>query len=155
MKSIKNLKSKANSLYIKLGVAMTTSPLLSTIVLAADDASEEAKKKAAEEAAKKAKSVAPEFSGVVSPVVELLNSLMTPLLTIVGAVGALYCVLLGVKFAKAEEPQDREKAKTHLKNAIIGFVLIFVLILMLRLLMPVMIKWVNDNAVAKNVTMNP
>ena len=151
MKSIKNLKDKANSLYIKLGVAMTTSPLLSTIVLAADETTEEAKKKA-EEAAKNVKTVAPEFAGVVSPVVELLNSLMTPLLTIVGAVGALYCVLLGVKFAKAEEPQDREKAKTHLKNAIIGFVLIFVLILMLRLLMPVMIKWVNDNAVAKNVT---
>ena len=147
MKSIKNLKSKANSLYIKLGVAMTTSPLLSTIVLAADDASEEAKKKLEEEAAKKV--VAPEFSGVVSPVVDLLNSLMTPLLTIVGAVGALYCVLLGVKFAKAEEPQDREKAKTHLKNAIIGFVLIFVLILTLRLLMPVMIEWVNNNS--KNI----
>ena len=147
MKSIKNLKDKANSLYIKLGVAMTTSPLLSTIVLAADDASDEAKKKLEEEAAKKV--VAPEFSGVVSPVVDLLNSLMTPLLTIVGAVGALYCVLLGVKFAKAEEPQDREKAKTHLKNAIIGFVLIFVLILMLRLLMPVMIDWVNNNS--KNI----
>ena len=85
------------------------------------------------------------FAGVVAPVVSLLNSLMTPLLAIVGAVGALYCVLLGVKFAKAEEPQDREKAKTHLKNAIIGFVLIFVLILALDLLMPVMIKWVNAN----------
>ena len=68
-----------------------------------------------------------------SPVVDLLNSLMTPLLAIVGALGALYCVLLGVKYAKAEEPQDREKAKGHLKSAIIGFVLIFVLLLLLKL----------------------
>ena len=85
------------------------------------------------------------FSDVVKPIVELLEDLMTPLLAIVGAAGALYCVLLGVKYAKAEEPQDREKAKSHLKNAIIGFVLIFVLILVLDLLTPVMVDWVNEN----------
>ena len=125
---MKNIKNKANSRYIKMGAAITTGAMLSTSVLAAGE----------EEGAGG-------FSGVVKPVVDLLNSLMTPLLAIVGAIGALYCVLLGVKFAKAEEPQDREKAKTHLKNAIIGFVLIFVLILALDLLMPVMIKWVNAN----------
>ena len=86
------------------------------------------------------------FDSVVAPVVSLLNSLVGPLLAIVGAVGVLYCVILGVKYAKAEEPQEREKAKGALKNAIIGFVLIFVLILVLNLLMPVMIKWVNANA---------
>ena len=134
MKNIKNFKSKANSLYVKLGVAMTTSPILSTIALAAEDTKKEEF------------STSKEFGNVVKPVVDLLNSLMTPLLAIVGALGALYCVLLGVKFAKAEEPQDREKAKTHLKNAIIGFVLIFVLILALDLLMPVLIKWVNANS---------
>ena len=84
------------------------------------------------------------FKSVYQPIVDLLNSLLGPLLAIVGAVGTLYCVLLGVKFAKAEEPQDREKAKGHLKNAIIGFALIFVLILALNLLMPVMQKWVNS-----------
>ena len=83
------------------------------------------------------------FAQVVAPIVSLLNSLMAPLLALVGAAGALYCVILGVKFAKAEEPQDREKAKGALKNAVIGFVLIFVLILALNLLMPQMINWVN------------
>ena len=85
------------------------------------------------------------FDQVAQPVVELLNSLMAPLLAIVGAVGALYCVLLGVKYAKAEEPQDREKAKAHLKNAVIGFVIIFVLILALNILMDSMPKWVAAN----------
>ena len=84
------------------------------------------------------------FAQVAAPIVSLLNSLMAPLLAIVGAAGALYCVVLGVKFAKAEEPQDREKAKGSLKNAIIGFVLIFVLILALNLLMPNMVNWVNS-----------
>ena len=86
------------------------------------------------------------FASVAAPIVSLLNSLMAPLLAIVGAAGALYCVVLGVKFAKAEEPQDREKAKGALKNAIIGFILIFVLILALNLLMPQMINWVNQQA---------
>ena len=86
------------------------------------------------------------FEGVASPLVELIYSILGPLLAIVGAAGTIYCVVLGVKYAKAEEPQDREKAKGALKNAIIGFVLIFVLILALRILMPELIKWVNQNA---------
>ena len=90
------------------------------------------------------------FSKISEPIVELINSLLTPLLAIVGAAGAIFCVILGVKFAKAEEPQDREKAKGALKNAIIGFVLIFVLLLALKLLMPEMTGWVENNA---NVTL--
>ena len=81
----------------------------------------------------------------VKPIVALINSLMGPALALVGALGSLYCVLLGVKFAKAEEPQEREKAKSHLKNAIIGFVLIFVLILALNLSMDPLIAWVEGN----------
>ena len=90
---------------------------------------------------------AADFESVYVPIVSLLNSLLGPALAIVGAVGALYCVLLGVKFAKAEEPQDREKAKHHLKNAIIGFFLIFVLILAMNLLLPIMKDWVNTEVV--------
>ena len=86
------------------------------------------------------------FDNVASPVIGLINSLLGPLLGIVGAAGAIYCVILGVKFAKAEEQQDREKAKQALKNAIIGFVLIFVLLLALKLLMPAMITWVNKSS---------
>ena len=85
------------------------------------------------------------FDTVIAPIVELLNSILTPMLAIVFAVGSLYCVVLGVKYAKAEEPQDREKAKGALKNAIIGFALIFILILALTLLKGPMVEWVNKN----------
>ena len=81
------------------------------------------------------------FEDVASPIVQLIYSILGPLLAIVGAAGTIYCVVLGVKYAKAEEPQDREKAKGALKNAIIGFLLIFVLIVALRLLMPIMKRW--------------
>ncbi len=91
------------------------------------------------------------FDSVVAPIVNLLRAILKPMLAIVGAAGALYCVVLGVKYAKAEEPQDREKAKGALKNAIIGFVLIFVLILALTLLMPIMEKWVENNAKGNDI----
>ena len=73
----------------------------------------------------------------------MANSFLGPLLAIVGAAGALYCVILGVKYAKAEEPQDREKAKGALKNAIIGYVLIFVLLLALNLSKKPLVEWLQ------------
>ena len=85
------------------------------------------------------------FADIATPIVSLLNSPLEPLLLIVGALGSLYCVILGVKYAKAEEPQDREKAKGALKNAVVGFILIFVLILALNIMMPQMVDWVNQN----------
>lgn len=87
------------------------------------------------------------FDSVVAPIVELLESILWPLIAVVGAAGAIYCVILGVKYAKAEEPQDREKAKGALKNAIIGFVLIFVLLVVLKILTPIMKDWVQKQGV--------
>lgn len=92
----------------------------------------------------------PNLSTVSNPIIDLLNAIMAPLLGIVVALGSLYCIILGVKFAKAEEPQEREKAKSHLKNAIIGFVIIFVLVLALNLLTPILASWVNGSS-GKNV----
>lgn len=84
------------------------------------------------------------FETVSTPIIGLLNMALTPALGIVGALGAIYCIILGAKLAKAEEPQDREKAKNSLKNAIIGFVLIFVLIVVLKLGMGAMQTWMNS-----------
>ncbi len=86
---------------------------------------------------------APDFTGAATPVVELINSILTPLIMIVGAVGAIWCVLLGVKLAKADEPQEREKAKMALKNAIIGYLLIFILIVVLRTTIGPLATWMG------------
>lgn len=86
------------------------------------------------------------FTDVAKPIINLINMLIGPALGIVAALGAIYCIILGVKLAKAEEQQDREKAKNSLKNALIGFVLIFVLIMALNVGMGTMTNWVNSNA---------
>ena len=88
----------------------------------------------------------PNFSNVTAPIESMIRAILRPALGIVGALGSLFCIILGVKFAKAEEPQEREKAKAHLKNAIIGFVLIFVLLVALNALLDPMITWVTSNA---------
>lgn len=84
------------------------------------------------------------FGAVSEPIISLINSALTPALGIVGALGAIYCILLGAKLAKAEEPQDREKAKNSLKNAIIGFLLIFILIVVLKIGMSSMTAWMGS-----------
>lgn len=73
------------------------------------------------------------IDGVVSPIVELINSFVTALLALVSAGGTIFVIMLGVKFATAEEPQEKEKRKQALKTAIIGFVFIFVIIVALKL----------------------
>jgi threonine/homoserine/homoserine lactone efflux protein len=86
------------------------------------------------------------FATITAPIISLFNLVLTPAIALVGALGAIYCIFLGVKLAKAEEPQDRDKAKNSLKNAIIGFVLIFVLIVALRVGLPAMNAWVAANS---------
>ncbi|MCR5707281.1 MAG: pilin [Ruminococcus sp.] len=83
---------------------------------------------------------------VTNPIVGLLNSVLNYVIILVAAVGAIFCVTLGVKFARAEEPQEREKAKQHLKNAIIGYVLIFILVVALRVGTPIFTDWMDKNS---------
>lgn len=90
------------------------------------------------------------FEEVSTPVIELLEMMLAPALGIVGALGAIYCIILGAKLAKAEEPQDREKAKNALKNALIGFILIFVLIVVLKIGMSAMTSWMSSQGVTTN-----
>ena len=89
-------------------------------------------------------STAPDFSNITAPVEQMIRKITAPLLGIVGALGSVFCIILGVKFAKAEEPQEREKAKQHLKSAIIGFSLIFILVVVLRIASPLLNDWMND-----------
>lgn len=92
------------------------------------------------------------FMEMAQPIINLLDMIITPALLIVGALGAVFCILLGVKYAKAEEPQDREKAKHGLRNAVIGFVLIFVLLVALKIGLPAMTAWYEDTAANASTT---
>ena len=81
------------------------------------------------------------FKEAQEPIVELINAAVSPLLTVVTALAAIYCILLGAKLAKAEGPQEREKGKAALRNAIVGFILIFVLLVVLQVVKGPLTNW--------------
>ena len=78
---------------------------------------------------------------IVKPILDVCDVLVPVLLSVVGSIGAIYCIILGVKYARADEPQEHDKAKKALKNAIIGFVLIFILLAMLQVGLTVFENW--------------
>lgn len=88
----------------------------------------------------------PELEKVTAPIIGILETVLNVMIPLVAAIGAIFCVFLGIKYSRAEEPQEREKAKSHLKAAIIGFVLVFVLIVALRIATPLMTDWMNNNS---------
>ncbi len=85
-----------------------------------------------------------DITNILKPIDDIIKLVVPALLALVGSVGAIWCIVLGVKFAKAEDPQEHEKAKKSLINAIIGFVLIFVLLIMLNLALDVLIPWYQN-----------
>ena len=82
-----------------------------------------------------------DLNSVVKPLLEVLGVVVPVLLSVVGAVGTIWVIFLGVKYAKAEEPQEHEKAKANLTHAIIGFVLIFVLLIAIQLALSAFTNW--------------
>ena len=84
-----------------------------------------------------------DFNPVIKPVLDVLNAILWPAIAIVGSVGAIYCIFLGIKIAKSDEQNSREKAKKDLIGAVIGFLIVFILIVGLKLLMPIMQDWVK------------
>ena len=85
-----------------------------------------------------------DFSPIIAPILEILNAILWPAIAVVVAVGSIYCVVLGVKIAKSDEQNSREKAKKDLIGAIIGFVIIFVLIVSLKIAVPILEQWVKS-----------
>lgn len=86
------------------------------------------------------------FQSMVEPVIALINMAIAPALLLVGALGTIYCIVLGIKLARASDPQSQSKARENLKNAVIGFVLIFVLIVVLKVGMDPLIQWMENQA---------
>ena len=82
-----------------------------------------------------------DMAKIVNPILEVCQVLVPVLLSVIGAVGMIFCILLGVKYARASEPQEHEAAKKALIHAIVGFVLIFVLLIMLQVGVSIFTEW--------------
>ena len=57
----------------------------------------------------------------------ILKNWVGPIMICLGAVGAIYMVILGVQYAKSESDSKRAEAKSRMINCLIGVIAIIVL----------------------------
>lgn len=62
-------------------------------------------------------------------VVDTINSILTPILSIVGAAGLIWAIVLGVQMARADSTEKREECKKRLIGLVVGIVIMVALIL--------------------------
>lgn len=75
----------------------------------------------------------------VENIVNAVNTLLYPLLIVVGAAGMIYAVVIGVNMARADSTEKREEAKKKLINVIVGIAIIIALILFFKLFIEVIL----------------
>lgn len=80
----------------------------------------------------------PDFKWVID-IVNAVNTLLYPLLIVVGAAGTIYAVVIGVNMARADSTEKREEAKKRLINVIVGLAIIIALILFFKLFISVIL----------------
>lgn len=64
----------------------------------------------------------------VNTVTDVVKSLLVPILTILGAAGVIWAIVLGVNMARADSTEKREEAKKRLISLIVGIVIMVALI---------------------------
>lgn len=87
----------------------------------------------------------PESWGWVGDIVEAINTLLWPLLIVVGAAGMIYAVIIGVNMARADSAEKREESKKRLINVIVGLAIMIALILFFKLFITVILPAFFEN----------
>ena len=84
-------------------------------------------------------------NGAVSPIYEFLDAFGPVLISMLVGVGALYCIILGVQYAKADKGDEREVAKKKAVNAAISFGVIIILVVLLYAFRGPLTQMLNNN----------
>ena len=71
---------------------------------------------------------ATDLPGWLDTLVAAMTNIINPILILVATAGIIYAIVVGVKFAKAEDKNARDEAKQKLITVIIGIVVTAVLI---------------------------
>lgn len=82
--------------------------------------------------------------GWVGDVVSAINTILYPILILVGTAGVIYAIYLGVNLARADSADKQQEAKKRMINAIIGLVSIIALILLLKLFLTYLPQWIPE-----------
>ena len=83
---------------------------------------------------------------ILNPIFSVLQSLLLPVIIILGIAGMVYAIVLGVQFARAESSDQRDAAKKRLINAVIGVVIMLVALIAMFIFVqnaPEIFNWVE------------
>ena len=72
------------------------------------------------------------WNDIVGPLRNILDAMLLPIIIGVGVAGAIYGIVLGVQYSRAEGDQ-KENVKKKLINAVIGFVIALIILIIMRL----------------------
>ena len=89
------------------------------------------------------------FYDIINPLVKILDSLLVPIIIILGVAGAIYSIVLGVQYAKAETTDKRDEAKKRLINAVIGVVIMLIVLIAMKIFVhyaPEIAAWINSES---------
>lgn len=64
----------------------------------------------------------------LNQLIDAVLKIINPILIVIAVAGILYAIVVGVKFVKADNKEEREEAKQKLITVIIGIVVTFILI---------------------------
>lgn len=84
-------------------------------------------------------------NGAVSPIYDFLDSFGPVLIAMLVGIGALYCIILGVQYAKAEKGDERDVAKKKAINACVSFLVIIILVVLLYAFRGPITQMLNSN----------
>ncbi len=70
---------------------------------------------------------------IIVPILKVLDQLLIPVIIILGVAGAIYGIVLGVQFSKAETADKRDETKKRLINAVIGVVIMLVALIGMKI----------------------
>ncbi len=86
----------------------------------------------------------------LSPIAKFLDDALIPVIIVVGALGAIWIIILGVNLARAETADKASEAKKRLINVVIALVAVLILIFLLAFFVTNAPTWFADTS-----TINP
>ena len=85
---------------------------------------------------------------IIVPILKVLDQLLIPVIIILGVAGAIYGIVLGVQFSKAETADKRDETKKRLINAVIGVVIMLVALIGMKIFVAnagTIFGWIDDS----------
>lgn len=82
----------------------------------------------------------------LKPIAEFLDDALIPVVIVVGALGAIWIIILGVNLARAETADKATEAKKRLINVVIALVAVLILIFLLAFFVAQAPTWFASNS---------